>query len=74
MAGMTEGKAILSIIVGFGAIACSIFIKQFDTGRILGGPTNEQGRPIPRWLGRLVFFAAGSVFILFGLKFFLFDQ
>jgi len=74
MTGMTEGKAVLSIAVGCGAIAFSIFIKKFYAGRILGGPTGAQGRPIPRWRGRLIFFVVGAVFILVGLKFFLFDQ
>lgn len=71
---MTEGKAILSIIIGCGAIAFSIFTKQFYTGRILGGPTSAQGRPVPRWWGRLIFLVVGSLFVLAGLTYFLFDR
>jgi hypothetical protein len=74
MTEMTEGKAFLSIAVGCGAIVWSFFIKQFYAGRILGGPTSTQGRPIPRWRGRLIFLVVGTVFILVGLRFFLFDQ
>jgi hypothetical protein len=74
MTRITEGKAICSIIVGCGAIAFSLVVNQFYTGRILGGPTSAQGRPIPRWRGRLIFIVGGSLFILVGLKFFLFDR
>ena len=35
MTAMTEGKAILSIIVGCAAIASSFLINQFYAGRIL---------------------------------------
>lgn len=74
MDGMTEGKAILSIVVGCAAIAGSFLIKQFYTGNSAGGSSSAQGRPVPRWYGRLMFFFGGLVFVLMGLKFFLLDQ
>jgi len=74
MAGMTEGRAILSIAGGCGAIAFALLRKQFYIGRILGGPTRAQGRPIPRWRGRIIFLAVGTVFRLFGLEFFWLGQ
>ena len=49
-------------------------IKRFYVGRILGGPTGEKSRPIPVWLGQLIFIAVGTLFILAGFGSLLFNQ
>ena len=74
MTQMTEGRALISIVIGFAAIVLSLFTKQFYEGRVLGGATSAKSRPIPTWLGRLVFIIVGILFILVGLRFFLLDQ
>jgi hypothetical protein len=72
VAGMTEVDTILSIVAGCAAIAFSFLVDQFSVGRIMGGPTGNESRPITKLRARLVFIVVGAVFILFGLKFFIF--
>lgn len=70
---MNETKAILAIIVGSVAIFLGLTIKQFYAARGALGVT-VSNRQIATWRGRLLFLIIGTVMVLVGIKFFLFDQ
>jgi hypothetical protein len=70
---MNETKAILAIIVGSAAIILGLTIKQFYAARGVLGVTMSN-RQIATWKGRLLFVVVGTVMVLVGIKFFLFDQ
>ena len=70
---MNETKAILAIIVGTAAIILGLTIKQFYAARGSLGVTVSD-RQIATWKGRLLFMIVGSLMVLLGIKFFLFDQ
>lgn len=70
---MNATKAIPAITVGSAAIILGITIKQFYAARGTLGVT-VSNRRIATWKGRLLFLIVGTLMVLVGIKFFLFDQ
>jgi hypothetical protein len=70
---MNETKAILAIVVGGAVIILGLTMKQFYAARGALGVT-VSNRQITTWKGRLLFLIVGTVMVLVGIKFFLFDQ
>jgi hypothetical protein len=59
----------MGIIVGLIAILAGILGKTFYLADIWGGSVGD--RPIPRWLGRLLFVGVGVFFVICGIALYL---
>ena len=58
---MTDGEAVLFIVIGFVAVLAGLVNRRF-----YGGPVGH-GPPIARWKGMTLFLFVGLVFIAAGV-------
>jgi hypothetical protein len=69
---MTFSKAVLSIAVGTVSLIIGVLGNKFYYARGLYG--GSSGKAAPTWFGRTMFIGVGSVFILIGMRYLLFEQ
>jgi hypothetical protein len=69
---MTYGKAVASSIVGLAMIVFGILCNKFYYAKGMYG--GNLGRVAPLWFGRILFIGIGTVFIIVGMYYLLFQQ
>jgi len=62
---MSHSSAIFELVAGVAAIIFAFVAGEFYPGMI-GTPKRN---PLPKWLGRFVFVAGGSVFIYWAIRY-----
>ena len=68
---MTYGKAVISSIVGLVAVAIGMLGNKFHYTKGLYAVSNKVA---PLWFGRLMFIGIGTIFIVTGMHYLLFEQ
>jgi hypothetical protein len=68
---MTYDKAVIISIVGFIAVVIGTLGNKFYYARGLYGISNKVA---PLWFGRLMFIGVGTIFIITGMYYLLFEQ
>jgi hypothetical protein len=64
LAAMSPTKCAIAIVLGVACELMAVFNNRFYWARGKFG----QGRPMPRWAGRLLFGLVGLLFILVGIR------
>jgi hypothetical protein len=66
----TYSKAVVTSLVGLISVGVGMFGRKF----YYGDESSTSNKVAPTWLGRVMFIGIGSIFILWGMHYLLFEQ